>query len=76
MFYLFAKTNFKRMKETILQLLENKFQGARKDGLNILAGVLAMTATDEETAQKVVDSLTADQVKNFIVDFRKSADAL
>ncbi len=57
MFYLFAKTNFKRMKETILQLLETKFQGARKDGLNLLAGVLAMTATDEETAQKVVDSV-------------------
>lgn len=75
MFYLFAKTNFKRMKETILQLLETKFQGARKDGLNLLAGVLAMTATDEETAQKVVDSLTADQVKNFITDFRKGADA-
>lgn len=68
-------SNIKRMKEKILQLLETKFQGTRKDGLNLLAGVLAMTASDEETAQKVVDALTADQVKNFIVDFRKGADA-
>ncbi len=63
------------MKEKILKLLETKFQGTRKDGLLILAGVLAMTATDEETATKVVDALTADQVKDFIIDFRKSADA-
>lgn len=63
------------MKEKILKLLENKFQGTRKDGLAILAGVLAMTATDDETAAKVVDALTADQVKDFITDFRKNADA-
>lgn len=63
------------MKGKILSLLENKFQGARKDGLSILAGVLAMTASDEETAQKVVDALTADQVKDFISDYRKGADS-
>lgn len=63
------------MKEKILSLLENKFQGTRKDGLSILAGVLAMTATDEETAKKVVDALTADQVKDFVNDYRKGADA-
>lgn len=63
------------MKEKILSLLETKFQGTRKDGLSILAGVLAMTASDEETAQKVVDALTADQVKDFIADYRKGADA-
>lgn len=63
------------MKEKILKLLETKFQGTRKDGLSILAGVLAMTATDDETAQKVVDALTADQVKDFITDYRKGADA-
>ena len=63
------------MKEKILKLLETKFQGTRKDGLSILAGVLAMTATDDETAQKVVDAITADQVKDFITDYRKGADA-
>ena len=63
------------MKEKILKLLETKFQGTRKDGLSILAGVLAMTATDDETAAKVVDALTADQVKDFITDYRKGADA-
>lgn len=62
------------MKEKILKLLETKFQGTRKDGLSILAGVLAMTATDDETATKVVDALTADQVKDFITDYRKGAD--
>ena len=63
------------MKEKILKLLETKFQGTRKDGLSILAGVLAMTATDDEAAAKVVDALTADQVKDFITDYRKGADA-
>jgi hypothetical protein len=63
------------MKGKILSLLENKFQGASKDGLSILAGVLAMTASDEETAQKVVDALTADQVKDFISDYRKGVDS-
>ena len=63
------------MKDKILTLLETKFQGTRKDGLSILAGVLAMTATDDEAAQKVVDALTADQVKSFITDYRKAADS-
>ena len=63
------------MKEKILKLLETKFQGTRKDGLSILAGVLAMTATDEETAARVVDALTADQIRDFVTDYRKGADA-
>lgn len=63
------------MKDKILTLLETKFQGTRKDGLSILAGVLAMTANDEETAKKVVEALTADQVKSFITDYRKAADS-
>lgn len=63
------------MKEKILKLLENKFQGTRKDGLSILAGVLSLTAQDEETAQKIIDNLDAEGVKQFITDYRRATDS-
>ena len=63
------------MKEKILKLLETKFQGTRKDGLSILAGVLSLTAQDEETAQKIIDNLDAEGVKQFITDYRRATDS-
>jgi hypothetical protein len=63
------------MRKEILALLEKKFQGERKDGLNHLAGVIALQVTTEEEITAIVDKLTADGVKAFIVDWRKEADA-
>jgi hypothetical protein len=63
------------MKEKILALLLATFAGVRKDGLNHLAGSLALTAKTEEEANEVVGKLTADQVKQFVTDWRKDADA-
>lgn len=61
--------------EQILALLVAKFQGVRKDGLNHLARSLALTVNTEDEANEVVGKLTADQVKAFISDWRKEADA-
>lgn len=61
--------------ETILALLAAQFQGVRKDGLNQLARSLALTVDTEEKAKEVVGKLTADQVKAFVGDWRKEADA-
>ena len=63
------------MKEKILALLEAKFQGARKDGLNHLAGSIALQVTTEEEANTIVGKLTAESVNSFIADWRKDADA-
>jgi hypothetical protein len=63
------------MKEKILALLVAAFQGVRKDGLNQLANALALQVTTEEEANSVVGKLTADQVNNFVNDWRKEADA-
>jgi hypothetical protein len=63
------------MKEKILALLEAKFQGERKDGLNHLARVLSLQVTTEEEANVIVGKLSADQVSGFIADWRKDADA-
>jgi hypothetical protein len=63
------------MKEKILALLETKFQGKRKDGLNQLAKAIALQVTTEEEANTVVGKLTAESVEQFIVDWRKEADA-
>ena len=62
------------MKKTILALLVAKFQGARKDGLNVLAGTLALQAATEEEAKTLVDKLTDAQVNEFIKDYRKDVD--
>lgn len=61
--------------EIILGLLVAQFQGVRKDGLNQLARSLALTIDTEEKAKEVVGQLTADQVKQFVTDWRKDADA-
>lgn len=63
------------MKEQILALLVAMFQGVRKDGLNHLANSLALTVKTEDEAKEVVGKLTADQVKAFVTDWRKEADA-
>lgn len=63
------------MKEKILALLVAQFQDVRKDGLNQLANSLALTVKTEDEAKEVVGKLTADQVKTFVTDWRKDADA-
>ena len=63
------------MKEKILALLLAQFTGERKDGLNHIANVLSFQVTTEEEAKTLVGKLTAEQVKSFIADWRKKADA-
>ncbi len=60
--------------EQILALLVAKFQGTRKDGLEVLARALSQTTETIEEAQSVVDKLTPEKVASFIKDWRKSAD--
>lgn len=62
------------MKKTILALLVAKFQGVRKDGLAVMAGILALQAATEEEAKTLVDKLTDAQVNEFIKDYRKDVD--
>ena len=62
------------MKKTILALLVAKFQGARKDGLNVLAGILALQASTEDEAKALVEKITDAQVNDFIKDYRKDVD--
>lgn len=62
------------MKKTILALLVAKFQGARKDGLNALAGILALQASTEDEAKTLVEKITDAQVNEFIKDYRKDVD--
>ena len=58
------------MKKKILALLIAKFSGVRKDGLEILAGVLALQATTDDEAKGIVDKLTDAQVNDFVKDYR------
>ena len=62
------------MKKTILALLLAKFQGARTDGLNVLAGILALQASTEDEAKALVEKITDAQVNEFIKDYRKDVD--
>lgn len=62
------------MKKTILALLVAKFQGARKDGLNVLASILALQASTEDEAKALVEKITDAQVNEFIKDYRKDVD--
>lgn len=59
----------------ILALLQAKFAGVRKDGLQQLAAVIGVQVANEEEANEVVGKLTADKVSKFVTDWRKSADA-
>lgn len=60
--------------EQILALLVAKFQGTRKDGLEVLARALSQTNETIEEAQAVVNKMTPEKVASFIKDWRKSAD--
>ena len=62
------------MKKTILALLVAKFQGARKDGLNVLAGILALQASTEDEEKALVEKITDAQVNDFIKDYLKDVD--
>ena len=62
------------MKKTILALLVAKFQGARKDGLNVLASILALQASTEDEAKALVEKITDAQVNEIIKDYRKDVD--
>lgn len=62
------------MKEKILALLIAKFSGVRKDGLAILAGVLALQVTTDDEAKGVVEKLTDAQVNDFVKDYRSDVD--
>ena len=62
------------MKKTILALLVAKFQGVRKDALGVLAGVLALQATNEDEAKALVDKVTDAQVTEFAKDYRAGVD--
>lgn len=61
--------------EEILALLQAKFAGARKDGLENLAGAIALQCSTKEEAQAIIDKLSDEKVKGFITDWRKKADA-
>lgn len=63
------------MNKKIFELLEAKFQGARKDGLQQLANSLALTIATDEEATALVGKLTAELVENYIKEWRKTADA-
>ena len=62
------------MKKTILAVLIAKFSGVRKDGLAVLAGVLALQATTEDEAKGIVEKLTDAQVNDFVKDYRSDVD--
>ncbi|MDR1181846.1 MAG: hypothetical protein LBL13_07690 [Bacteroidales bacterium] len=62
------------MKEKILALLETKFQGKRKDGLNRLASAIALQVTTEDEANTIVGRMTAESVDSFIAEWRREAD--
>ena len=63
------------MKEKLLALLQTKFAGVRKDGLNQLATVMALTVTTDEEATSAVDKLTEQSVGQFVTDWRKDVDS-
>ena len=62
------------MKEKILALLQAKFAGVRKDGLNHLARSLALQATNEEEASALIEKLTKEQVETFVKEYRAEVD--
>lgn len=63
------------MKEKVMELLEQKFAGVRKDGLNLMAGVIALGVNTEEEAKAAVEKITVEQVNSYVQDWRKSADS-
>ena len=60
------------MREKILALLADKFQGARKDGLEHLARGMALHASTEKEAAALVEKLTEAQVGDLLIIFSLS----
>ena len=60
--------------EQILALLGKKFPGVRKDALQSVAGVIALQAEDEATAQGIIDHMTAENVQKFVQTYRSNID--
>ena len=58
----------------ILALLVAKFPGVRKDGLNMLARMMALQMETEDEAKAAVERLTRDGVDAFVRDFRSDVD--
>lgn len=60
-------------KAEISALLENKFQGVRKDSLQHLAAMLTMM--DDEAVKKFVDGLDVTRLNEYVSEDRKSRDS-
>lgn len=60
--------------EQIIALLQTKFAGMRKDGLEQLAKVIRLNATNEDEVKALVERYTPEQVTEFITDWRKDVD--
>lgn len=60
--------------EQILALLNAKFSGVRKDGLEQLAKTIKLNATTIEEAQALVDKYSSEQVTEFVKDWRTDVD--
>ena len=58
----------------ILALLAAKFPGVRKDGLNMLARLMALQTETENEAKAAVERLTRDGVDAFVRDFRSDVE--
>lgn len=63
------------MKQKILELLTEKFKGARKDTLARLATAYSIQCTTEEEVQALVDKLTETQVTDFEKEYRSEVDS-
>jgi hypothetical protein len=63
------------MKEKILSLLQSRFAGVRKDGLNHIATILSFQVNTEKDAETLAGNITVEQVNSFIADWRKEVDA-
>lgn len=61
--------------QQITALLEAKFQGARKDVIQTLAGVIALQVEDEKGAKDIVDRMTADGLDKFGKAYRGRIDS-
>lgn len=61
--------------QQIIALLEAKFQGARKDVIQTLAGVIALQVEDEKGAKDIVDRMTADGLDKFGKAYRGRIDS-
>lgn len=60
--------------EQLLALLNAKFSGVRKDGLEQLARTLALQCANESEAKTLIEKITDAQVNDFIKEYRKAVD--